>query len=84
MVMVQAEMLFIPSPIKVSNDIRYQVLVNRSSRMQYFRKSHNGNRVRIGRGDFIEAFNTSRIIAVKPLQSGDGNSIFQYEFYTRK
>jgi len=75
-------MLYIPSPINVSYDSMYQAIANRSGRMQYYMQKNGEARVRIGRGEFINAYNYSVIVAVKPLQTNLGKSIFQLEFYT--
>lgn len=76
-------MLFVPSPIHVSYETMFQALVNRSGRMQYYRQNSGQSRIRIGRGDFIEAYNKRDIIAIKPLQSDLGDPVFQLEFYTQ-
>jgi len=76
-------MLFVPSPIHVSYDTMFQAIANRSGRMQYYRQNSGQSRIRIGRGDFIEAYNKRDIIAIKPLQSDLGGAVFQLEFYTQ-
>jgi hypothetical protein len=45
-------------------------------------EKYGETRVRIGRGEFINAYNYSNIVAVKPLQTNLGTSVFQLEFYT--
>ena len=49
--------------------------------MQYYRKEKNGSRARIGRNEFIQAYNTRPIVAVKPIP-GDTSS-FQLQFFIR-
>ena len=82
MVVLSNDMLYIPSPIRVSYDAMYQAIANRSGRMQYYIQKQGEARIRIGRGEFINAYNHSNIVAVKPLQTNLGTSVFQLEFYT--
>jgi hypothetical protein len=75
-------MLYIPSPISISYQASYLAVANRSGRMQYYMQTQGESRVRIARGEFISAYNELKIIAVKPIQSNLGDSVFQLEFYT--
>jgi len=75
-------MLYVPSPISVSYEAMYQAVTNRSGRMQYYMQHPGESRVRIARAEFINAYNESNIIAVKPIQTKPGTSVFQLEFYT--
>ena len=77
-------MLYIPSPISISYEAMYLAIANRSGRMQYYMQTQGESRVRIARGEFISAYNESNIIAVKPIQTNLGTSVFQLEFYTGK
>ncbi len=79
---MQSDMLYIPSPIKISYSAMYQAIANKSGRMQYYMQKSGDARVRIGRGEFITAYNYLNIVAVKPLQTNIGTSVFQLEFYT--
>jgi len=74
-------MKYVPSPIQVPYKVMYQALVNKSGRMQYYKQETGKNRIRIGRQDFIYAYNQSDIIAMKPLKTNLSNSVFQLEFY---
>jgi len=76
-------MKYIPSPIDVSYEVMFQAMANKSGRMQYYRQENGKGRTRIGRQDFIKAFNISDIIAVRPLQTQVSSLVFQLEFYTR-
>ena len=76
-------MKYIPSPIEVPYKVKYQALANKSGRMQYYRKEAGKGRMRIGRQDFILAYNKLDIIALKPLPQDLSKSIFQLEFYVR-
>jgi hypothetical protein len=74
-------MRYIPSPITPQFAVVYSAMANKSGRMQYHKAKPGLNRLRISRGEFIKAFNSSRIVAVKPLQV-TGNAVdFQIEFY---
>jgi len=77
-------MKYIPSPIEVPYRVKYQALANKSGRMQYYRQESGKGRTRIGRQDFIYAYNEMDIIAMKPLRTNLSTSIFQMEFYIRK
>lgn len=76
-------MKYIPSPIEVPYKIKYLALANKSGRMQYYRQEPGKGRSRIGRQDFIYAYNEMDIIAMKPLKTAMSKSIFQMEFYVR-
>ena len=74
-------MKYIPSPINISYGVRYQAVANKSGRMQYYKQELGKNRIRIGRQDFIYAYNQYEIIALRPLPEGENKSVFQLEFY---
>ena len=76
-------MKYIPSPIEVPYKVKYQALANKSGRMQYYRQEPGKGRARIGRQDFIYAYNEMDIIALNPLKANTSKSIFQLEFYVR-
>ena len=48
--------------------------------MQYHKVIPGKSKERISRGEFIEAYNTLKIIAVNPIQQ-IGSPVFQLEFY---
>lgn len=75
-------MKFVPSPIPVQYRVLYSATANKSGRMQYHRIVPGKTKTRIGRNDFIEAYNTLPIIAIKPLQDKQLTAVFQFEFYT--
>lgn len=77
-------MFYIPSPIEINYDYAYQAMANRSGRMQYYKSAHGQSRQRIGRADFIYAFNNSNIVALRPIPSNSAEPVFQLEFLTRK
>ena len=74
-------MYFVPSPIRFVYDIAYMAKANASGRMQYYRIVPGKSKERIGRGAFIEAYNKSNIIGLRPVQSQVENPMFQLEFY---
>lgn len=74
-------MFYIPSPIKIPFDLAYQAKANKSGRMQYYRIKPGNTRERIARADFIEAYNNSNIIAMRPLPAQHGEQVFQIEFF---
>lgn len=77
-----AEIRYIPSPISFSYNTIYSALANQSGRMQYFKEENDEARIRIGRNEFISAYNNLEIIAVKPIQAP--SSVFQLKFYAIK
>ena len=75
-------MLYVPSPIPLVYDRKYQALANPRGRMQYYEQLKGENRLRIGRADFIRAYNKSNIIAIRPVQITDPSPVLQFEFFT--
>ena len=74
--------IYIPSPISVDYTVSYKAIANKSGRMQYYRENKGKSRVRIGRADFIKAYNSNNIIGIKPIQSRvKASSVFQFEFF---
>jgi hypothetical protein len=73
---------FIPSPINFEYDVSYSALANNSGRMQYYRELKGGARARIGRNEFITAYNTKPVIAVQPIPSNE--SVFQLQFFIKQ
>lgn len=72
---------FVPSPINFEYDMSYSALANSAGRMQYYRNHKDGSRTRIGRSEFITAYNNLSIVAVKPLPSSA--NAFQLQFFIR-
>lgn len=81
---MNAENRYIPSPIGFNFDIIFSALANQSGRMQYYKEEAENafTRIRIGRNEFISAYNNLEIIAVKPIQAP--SSVFQLKFYAIK
>jgi hypothetical protein len=75
-------MKFVPSPIPVQYRLLFTATANKSGRMQYHKIQPGRSKLRIGRNEFIEAYNTYHIIAVNLLQDKENTSNFQFEFYT--
>lgn len=76
------EIRYIPSPIGFNYDVIYSALANQSGRMQYYKEDVGEARERIGRNEFIIAYNNLDIIAVKPIQAPA--PVFQLKFYAIK
>ncbi len=76
------ELRYVPSPIGFSYDTIYSALANQSGRMQYYKEEIGALRIRIGRNEFITAFNNLEIIAIKPIQAPA--PVFQLKFYAIK
>ena len=73
-------MRYVPSPIKMRYTFVYSATANPSGRMQYHKVKPDQFKERITRTEFIEAFNTLEILAMKPLQEKT-SPVFQLEFY---
>ncbi len=74
-------MRYVPSPIDFKYARAYAATANTSGRMQYYRYEKGGDRERISRTEFIEAYNTLNILAIKPIKAGRKDPYFQLEFY---
>jgi hypothetical protein len=74
-------MKFVPSPIPVQFRLLFSATANKSGRMQYHKIQPGRSKLRIGRNEFIGAYNTWPIIALKPIQDKEIVSVFQFEFY---
>lgn len=75
------KMSFVPSPISFEYDAAYTALANKSGRMQYYKELKGKVRERIGRNEFITAFNSLPILAVTPIQSKA--PVFQLQFFSK-
>lgn len=75
-------MRYIPSPIPIHCEWVFSATANKSGRMQYHKIKPGVSKLRISRGEFIHAFNSSQIIAFRPLQTPGNQADFQLEFYT--
>ena len=75
-------MKYVPSPINIQYSYAFSALANKSGRMQYYKSdsAKPDNKVRISRTEFIEVFNTYKIISIQPFQK-KGLPVFQMEFY---
>ncbi|MEQ8475029.1 hypothetical protein [Fulvivirga sp.] len=58
----------------------YSATANKSGRMQYHKVNPGVSKERISRTEFIEVFNTSTILAIRPLQE-KSSPVFQLEFF---
>lgn len=74
-------MRYIPSPITPQFDLMYSATSNKSGRMQYHRIKPGVSKVRISRLEFIKAYNSNRILGLKPLPVVGSDTDFQIEFY---
>ena len=75
-------MRYVPSPIEFGFHCKYTATANQSGRMQYHKITPGASKERISRTEFIKVFNTSRILALNPLQLDEESTVFQLEFYT--
>lgn len=71
---------YVPSPIPFKYRMAYSATANKSGRMQYHRIKPGISRERISRSEFIEVFNTSVILGVRPIPL-ENAPVIQLEFY---
>lgn len=75
-----AKFRYVPSPIPFKYRMVYSATANKSGRMQYHRIKPGISRERISRNEFIEVFNTSTILGMRPIPLEDA-PVIQLEFY---
>ncbi len=73
-------MRYVPTPIPLKYAQVYTATANDSGRMQYHRITPGESKERISRTEFITAFNTKHILALRPIQQRN-SPVFQLEFY---
>ncbi|MEI9921703.1 MAG: hypothetical protein WDO14_23365 [Bacteroidota bacterium] len=59
----------------------FTATANRSGRMQYHKVRPGHSKLRISRTEFIQAYNNSEILAIRPIQLPNVDAVFQLEFY---
>jgi hypothetical protein len=74
-------MKYIPSPIAIQYKLMYSATANKSGRMQYHKIKPGHSKLRISRNEFIQAYNNTPILAVRPLPQRSLESVFQLEFF---
>ena len=74
---------FIPSPIDFEFDSIFRAIANKSGRMQYYRIKKGKKRQRITKGEFLNVYNKSKIIAIKPIQNDSYLVPIQMDLYVR-
>lgn len=74
-------MRYIPSPIPIQCEWVYTATSNKSGRMQYHKIKPGQSKLRISRIEFIRAYNSTNILAMRPIQERENETDFQLEFY---
>ena len=74
---------YVPSPILFEYDTSYSALANSSGRMQYYREEPDGSRIRIGRNEFVNAYNSKPVVAIKPIPTQSAQ-VFQLQFFIKE
>jgi hypothetical protein len=74
-------MRYIPSPIQVQCQWVFSATANKSGRMQYHKIKPGQSKLRISRSEFVRAYNSANILAIKPLPITNNETDFQFEFY---
>jgi hypothetical protein len=74
---------YVPSPVAVMYKETYSIEVNKSGRLQYYKQSYNKKRTRITKTEFSKIYNSSRIMAIEPVQNiSKPNNHFLLRFFT--
>ena len=77
------DITYVPSPVSVMYKETYSIEVNKSGRLQYYKQSYDKKRVRITKTEFSKIYNSSRIMAIEPVQStSQSNNHFLLRFFT--
>ena len=74
-------MRYIPSPIQVQCQWVFSATANKSGRMQYHKIKPGQSKLRISRSEFVRAYNSALILAIRPLPLANNETDFQFEFY---
>ncbi len=74
---------FVQSLITFEYDLIFKAIANKSGRMQYFKIIKGKKQKRISQGEFLNAYNNLRIIAIKPIQNDSIITPIQMEIYIK-
>ncbi len=74
---------FIPSPVNFEYDVMFRAIANRSGRMQYYKIQKGRKRVRISKGEFTDIYNSSNIIAIRPIQNEADSTPIQMDIFVK-
>jgi hypothetical protein len=74
-------MRYVPSPIPLKYEFLFSATTNKSGRIQYHKIKPGISKLRISRVEFIKAYNSAQLIAMKPVQTQNSETDFQIEFY---
>ena len=79
----KGDITYVPSPVSVKYTDTYSIEVNKSGRLQYYKQPQNRKRIRITKTEFSKIYNSSRIMAIEPIQNpvNTGNH-FLLKFFT--
>ncbi len=72
---------FIPSPVNFEFDLLFKAVANKSGRMQYYKMIKGKKQTRISQGEFLNAYNNFKIVAIKPIQNESIVTPIQMEIY---
>ena len=74
---------YVPSPVSVMYKETYSIEVNKSGRLQYYKQSYDKKRTRITKTEFSKIYNSTRIMAIEPVQNtSKSNNHFLLRFFT--
>ena len=77
------DITYVPSPVSVMYKETYSIEVNKSGRLQYYKQSYDKKRTRITKTEFSKIYNSTRIMAIEPVQNtSKSNNHFLLRFFT--
>jgi hypothetical protein len=79
----KGDITYVPSPVSVLFKETYSIEINKSGRLQYYKQPNKQKRIRITKTEFSRIYNSSRILAIEPVQNTNnkGNH-FLLKFFT--
>lgn len=79
----KGDITYVPSPVSVLYKETYSIEINKSGRLQYYKQPQNQKRIRITKTEFSRIYNSSRILALEPVQDpNDSGNHFLLKFFT--
>lgn len=79
----QGDITYVPSSVSVVYKDTYSIEINKSGRLQYYKQPDNKKRIRITKTEFTRRYNSSKILAIEPVQSiGKSGNHILFKFFT--
>jgi hypothetical protein len=79
----KGDIAYVPSPVSFIYKEIYSIEVNKSGRLQYYKQPYHKKRTRITKKEFSKIYNSSKIMAIEPIQdSAYSGNHFLLKFFT--